>query len=48
MCAKSWENPVFEYSEQVRLKPVYSATETSYNIETFHIADFVTILLERE
>ena len=38
--------PVFWVSDQVRLKPVCSATMTSWNIEIVHIKDWLTHLLE--
>ena len=38
-------NHVFEVSDQKRLKPVCSATETSYNIETLCVASYYNTFL---
>ena len=38
--------PVFRVSDQVRLKSVSSATETSQNIETLHAAGLAIIFPE--
>ena len=39
--------PVFYDCYQVRLKPAYSATDTSYNTEILHMAS-LTIILNRK
>ena len=40
--------PVIGFSNKARLKPVSSATDTSYNIDILHEASLTTMFLDSE